>query len=118
MNKIDKQKPEKTTKETVEVKPIQNKPDIEEEEEEEEEVVAKPKKPRKPRKPKVVTAAPKKATGGTLTVKITGGDASQVTLSKCGKRQRAKVSGNRVSFSNSSFLTSLRILNSAPFVPF
>ena len=100
INQSDDKKPEKTTKETVEVKPIQNKPDIEEEEEEEEEVVAKPKKPRKPRKPKVVTAAPKKATGGTLTVKITGGDASQVTLSKCGKRQRAKVSGNRVSFSN------------------
>ena len=49
---------------------------------------------------KTVTPTPTKATGGTLTVKIAGGDASQVTLSKCGKRQRAKVSGNRVSFSN------------------
>ena len=73
---------------------------MEEEEEVEEPIVSKPRKPKKPRKPtKPKVVKPAKATGGTMTVKING-DASQVTLSKCGKRQRAKVSGSRVSFTN------------------
>ena len=92
-----------TAKETVQQDPIKRDVPVEEEEEEEEEEedtpVVRKKKRKRTTKTKTVTPTPSKVTGGTMTVKISG-EASQVTLGKCGKRQRKKVSGNRVSFSN------------------
>jgi serine/threonine protein kinase len=81
--------------------PIKEKVIEEEEEEEEEELVRTKTKIRTKTTRKVAVTTPQAKTvqGGTMTVKIKG-EASQVTLIGCGKRQRKKIGGSSVSFSN------------------